>query len=358
VDDPAKSGLPDDAATLDLTGQCVGSSYILVRPIGQGSTGVVWRGVDRGSGEPVAVKLLHERLLRQPELIARFVQERTILLMLRHRNVVRVRDLFSTGESLGLVTDLVAGGSLRDHLSEHGPLPSGSVARLAAQVAAALTAAHELGVVHRDLKPDNILLEPEDGRWYARLTDFGVARVLTSPNAVVAAAHHLAPEILQGLPASPAADVYALGVLLYELVTGRPPFDSDSIPDLMRRQQEGNPERPAGISDQLWTVIASCLTRKPRLRPTAAELMTELSDLAQAPELPPPTSGPGLSPPPTPETRAEPRVVPAPRTPGKHNQAPGWRWGRPGAWAVLVVGAMVASAVATVAWHLGPHTSA
>ncbi len=141
--DPTSSGVranADGASTLDLSGRCVGSSYILVRPLGQGATGTVWRGVDRASGEPVAVKLLHESLLRQPKLVTRFVQERTILLMLRHRNVVRVRDLFSVGESLGLVMDLVPGGSLRDHLRKHHTVAAGEAARLAAQVAAALGA--------------------------------------------------------------------------------------------------------------------------------------------------------------------------------------------------------------------------
>ena len=94
----------DGASTMDLSGRCVGNSYVLQHPIGQGATGTVWRGVDRASGAPVAVKLLHESLLRQPKLVTRFVQERTILLMLRHRNVVRVRDLFSVGERLGLVS--------------------------------------------------------------------------------------------------------------------------------------------------------------------------------------------------------------------------------------------------------------
>ncbi len=141
----------DGPSTMDLSGRCVGSSYILVQPIGQGATGTVWRGVDRSTGEPVAVKLLHESLLRQPKLVTRFVQERTILLMLRHRNVVRVRDLFSVGETLGLVMDLVSGGSLRDHLREHHTVPASEAARLAAQVAAALAEAHELGIIHRDL---------------------------------------------------------------------------------------------------------------------------------------------------------------------------------------------------------------
>ncbi len=218
----------DGASTLDLSGRCVGSSYLLVRPIGQGATGTVWRGVDRASGEPVAVKLLHESLLRQPKLVTRFVQERTILLMLRHRNVVRVRDLFSVGESLGLVMDLVSGGSLREYLREHHTVKPGEAARLAAQVAAALTEAHGLGVIHRDLKPDNILLHRTDGELDTRLTDFGIARVLNTPSlttthAVVGTPHYMAPEAFHTSTVSPAADVYALGVLLYELVCGRPP---------------------------------------------------------------------------------------------------------------------------------------
>jgi len=287
------------ASTMDLSGRCVGNSYVLQHPIGQGATGTVWRGVDRASGAPVAVKLLHESLLRQPRLVTRFVQERTILLMLRHRNVVRVRDLFSVGETLGLVMDLVDGGSLRDHLREHHTVPAGEAARLSAQVAAALAEAHELGVIHRDLKPDNVLLRIEDGRLDTRLTDFGIARILntpsmTTPNAVVGTPHYMAPEAFHGVTASAATDVYALGVLLYELVSGRPPYDSDSIPDLMRRHMEGNPERRPGIPEGIWELITQCMAPKPRLRPTAAEMVAELSDAARkfadVPALPEPAN--------------------------------------------------------------------
>jgi serine/threonine-protein kinase len=300
-DDPGSGTGSDGASTLDLSGRCVGSSYLLIRPIGQGATGTVWRGVDRSSGEQVAVKLLHESLLRQPKLVTRFVQERTILLMLRHRNVVRVRDLFSVGESLGLVMDLVAGGSLRDHLRDHSTVPAGEAARLAAQVAAALAEAHDLGVIHRDLKPDNILLQTENGRLDTRLTDFGIARVLntpsiTTPHAVVGTPHYMAPEAFHGAPTTPAADVYALGVLLYELVVGCPPYLSDSVADLMRRHVEDSPERRPGIPDALWEVITCCMAKKPRLRPSAAELIADLSAVARAaadvPALPHPAPRP------------------------------------------------------------------
>jgi len=351
---------------MDLSGRCVGSSYILVQPIGQGATGTVWRGVDRASGEPVAVKLLHESLLRQPKLVTRFVQERTILLMLRHRYVVRVRDLFSVGETLGLVMDLVSGGSLRDHLREHRTVPAGEAARLAAQVAAALAEAHELGVVHRDLKPDNILLATDGGRLDTRLTDFGVARILntpsmTTPNAVFGTPHYMAPEAFHAATASPATDVYALGVLLYELVTGRPPYDSDSIPDLMRRHMDGSPERRPGIPDALWDVIMQCMALKPRLRPSAAELVADLTDVSRrfenVPALSPPPVAPaqrdGNTPPPE-KVAESPAPAPAP-APQRRNQAPGWRWARTGTSLALIVGAMLASAVATTAWNRGRH---
>ncbi|MFI6071220.1 protein kinase [Actinoplanes sp. NPDC051343] len=361
------------ASTLDLSGRHVGSSYILQRPIGQGATGTVWRGTDLSTGHPVAIKLLHESLLRQPKLVTRFVQERTILLMLRHRNVVRVRDLFSVGETLGLVMDLVSGGSLRDHLRRHHTVPAGEAARLAAQVAAALTEAHELGVVHRDLKPDNILLQAEEGRLETRLTDFGVARILntpsmTTPNAVVGTPHYMSPEAFHSPSTSPATDVYALGVLLYEMVTGRPPYDSDSIPDLMRRHMEGKPDRPAGIPEGYWEAIKACMALKPRLRPSAAELVADLSDLSQEagdwPALPAP-GGPRIEPnppvaesyPPIPGSPPKPAVsvVPDPgEKPGQaRNQAPGWRWARPGATMTVIALAMLASAVATTAWNYG-----
>jgi serine/threonine-protein kinase len=348
---------------MDLSGRCVGNSYILVQPIGQGATGTVWRGLDRSTGDPVAVKLLHESLLRQPRLVTRFVQERTILLMLRHRNVVRVRDLFSVGETLGLVMDLVSGGSLRDHLREHHTVAAGEAARLAAQVAAALAEAHELGIVHRDLKPDNILLKADkQGRLDTRLTDFGVARILntpsmTTPNAVVGTPHYMAPEAFHGVTASPATDVYALGVLLYELVCGHPPYRSDLIPDLMRQHMNGGPERRPGIPDALWDLIMSCMALKAAQRPSAAELVAKLSDVSRRLErvaaLPRPEPLPSAEPVDDSGAISRPSVVPAPRRPPNRNQPPSWRWARPGASMALIAGAMVASAVATIAWNFG-----
>ncbi len=384
--DPTSSGeRAFDAATLDLSGRCVGNSYILVRPIGQGATGTVWRGVDRATGEQVAVKLLHESLLRQPKLVTRFVQERTILLMLRHRNVVRVRDLFSAGESLGLVMDLVGGGSLRGYLRTHRALPAATVARIGGQVAAALAEAHSLGIVHRDLKPDNILVENADDVPDVRLTDFGIARVLstpgiTTPHAVVGTPIYMAPEAFQGVPTEPAVDVYALGIVLHELLVGKPPYVEDSLAELMRRHLEDRPVRPDDVPDDLWTLILSCLHADPTCRPEAAELVARLAAIAREdPPAPPPRrpltgrrTGPVecadlaafASPPalpslpslpalPAPEPQPHPSLPGSVRLPPqRRNQVPGWRWARPWLFVVLICAAMLVSGAGVRMWHV------
>jgi serine/threonine-protein kinase len=349
----ANGGGLDEPATVDLSGRCVGNSYILICPVGQGATGTVWRGIERASGEQVAVKLLHEGLLRQPKLVTRFVQERTILMMVRHENIVGVRDLFSAGESLGLVMDFVAGGSLRERLRAHGTLAPAEAARLLAQVASALAEAHGLGVVHRDVKPDNILLQAGDGRLDVRLTDFGIARVidaagLTTPHSIIGTPHYMAPEVISGGEASPAADVYALGVVLYELVAGRTPYAGEPIA-VLRRHLDDEPDRPAGMPDPTWSVIESCLDKDPARRPAAGDLGPVLRDLARGmadqPALPAPLEDPTSLGPPAPVTH--PSAPQRPRPPRKRprNGPRSWVWGRPGVIVALIAGCLLASGI-------------
>jgi len=349
----AHGGGLDEPATVDLSGRCVGNSYILVCPVGQGATGTVWRGIERASGKQVAVKLLHEGLLRQPKLVTRFVQERTILMMVRHENIVGVRDLFSAGESLALVMDFVTGGSLRESLRSHGTLTPAEAARLLAQVASALAEAHGLGVVHRDVKPDNILLQAAGGRLDVRLTDFGIARVidaasLTTPHSIIGTPHYMAPEVIDGGDAGPAADVYALGVVLYELVTGRTPYTGEPIA-VLRQHLDDVPDRPAGMPDRIWTVIESCLDKDPDRRPSAGELAPALRDLARLvaaePALPAqlevaePAS---LSPAGPVRHPSTPRLPPRNRP---RNGPRSWIWGRRGAIVAVAAGSLLASGI-------------
>lgn len=262
-------------------------SYLLLEEIGRGATGTVWRARARATGREYAVKILHETQASAPKAVARFLQERAILLRLRHENLVAVHDLLTTAEGApALVLDLVTGGSLRDLLRQRRTLPPAEAARLLAQVAAGLTAAHEANIVHRDLKPDNILLAPRmDGGTRARLTDFGIARVgdgshLTTTGAVLGTPNYMAPEVIEGKPARTAADVYALGIMLYELLVGRPPFDDDCDTAILIRHTRATARATVGMPPRFWTLIESCLDRVPARRPTAAALVKRLNELA------------------------------------------------------------------------------
>jgi serine/threonine-protein kinase len=289
------------------------TSYLLLEQIGSGGTGAVWRAVDKTTGEQVAIKLLREDLAAQPKVVRRFEQEQALLTALRHEHIVAARELLTLGGSLGIVLDLVPSGSLRDRLRRCGTLPPAEAASIVAQVASALARAHELGIVHRDLKPDNVLIHGDDatdpeggGGPHALLTDFGLAHVLGSPaltttGALMGTPNYLAPEIINGARPSPATDVYALGVLFYELIVGRPPYAGDSAGAVLRRHVEQTPPRPDGIPAPLWRLIRDCTRKNPDRRPSAVAVGTAARSLARGF-----VGLPALSPMPAPEP-TEPR---------------------------------------------------
>ncbi|MGC9669549.1 serine/threonine-protein kinase [Planosporangium sp. 12N6] len=285
----ADAGTPHACSVRVLTpdGTIEDRSYELLEEIGSGAAATVWRGRDRASGREVAVKVLHEEQVGHPKAVARFLQERSILLALRHDNIVRVRDLIATPDGmLALVMDLVHGGSLRGYLAERGTLPLAEAASLLAQVADGLHAAHLRSVVHRDLKPDNVLVDRGlDGAPRARLTDFGIARVLDQPGlttagAVIGTPNYMAPELIEGGLPGPGVDVYALGVMFYELLVGRPPYADQMQATILVRHLRGAPRKRAGIPKPAWRLIESCLARDPARRPSAAALGVALRALA------------------------------------------------------------------------------
>ncbi|MFI5839132.1 serine/threonine-protein kinase [Catenuloplanes sp. NPDC051500] len=285
------SDRPADAPVTDPAGapapRQIGGAYALQEEIGGGATGTVWRALDSSSGEQVAIKLLRDELAAEPKTVMRFVQERAILRMLRHPHIVPVRELLTVGPSLGLVMDLIPGGSLRRRLREAGTLPPAEAAVILGQTAAALSHAHRRGVVHRDLKPDNILLTaPGAADPTVRLTDFGVARVLHSPRitttgAVIGTPSYLSPEVISGGRPTPAADVYALGVVLFELLLGRPPFSGLTPYAALNGFSR---DRPDGVPPEAWQIIETCLVSDPLRRPTAAELIDRFRLLAETTE--------------------------------------------------------------------------
>lgn len=268
----------------------VGSKYLLEEPLGRGATGTVWRAQVRDDASlRVAIKVLREELATDPDVVMRFLRERSALLRLIHPNIVRVRDLVVEGEVLALVMDLVEGPDLFRYLRENGPFSPIGTALLMAQVADALAASHADGVVHRDLKPANVLLATEAGPegpvMRPLLTDFGIARLADSPGLTrthefVGTPAYVAPESAEGREQTSAVDVYGAGIMLYELATGRPPFQGDSPLQMLQAHLTQEPERPRTLPEPLWTVIERCLRKRAAERPTAAALAGALRTVA------------------------------------------------------------------------------
>jgi serine/threonine protein kinase len=273
----------------------LGSKYVLEEPLGRGATGEVWRGHST-DGTEYAFKVLHDALGRDAETVRRFLQESAILVGLNHPNLVQVRDLVAEGETLAIVMDLVNGRDLRSVLVEHRVLAPAEACRIAAETAAGLAAVHAAGVVHRDVKPENVLLDLQVMPPAARLTDFGIAKIAEQSGSgrstmLVGTPQYVAPEVFDGQTPTPAADVYALGVMLYEMCCGVTPFAGGSTLQILRRHVETAPGRPQGIPDVLWDFILALLDKDPAARPApTTRVVNQLTalghDLAGAPSAP------------------------------------------------------------------------
>ncbi|EIV95905.1 serine/threonine-protein kinase [Frankia sp. QA3] len=267
----------------------LGSRYVLHEVLGQGTTGQVWRGVRVQDGAPVAIKVLRPELADDPEIVDRFLREWDLLVDLDSPDLVAVRDLVNEPDALAIVMDLVEGPDLRAHLREFGPRPAQEAVRLAVGTLWALDSVHAAGIVHRDVKPENILIDTsQPDRPIVRLTDFGIARVISTPSRINATGPigtplYMAPELGTGAPPTPAADVYSAGVVLYELLAGSPPFDSTNPAELLRAHREDDPLPIAGVPAPVWDVLAGMLAKSPRQRPaSAADAADDLSDALEA----------------------------------------------------------------------------
>ncbi|MFD8062660.1 serine/threonine-protein kinase [Streptomyces cyaneofuscatus] len=265
----------------------IGSRYTAHQILGRGSAGTVWLG--EGPEGPVAIKLLREDLASDQELVGRFVQERTALLGLDHPHVVAVRDLVVDGNDLALVMTLVRGTDLRTRLDRERRLAPEAAVAIIADVADGLAAAHKAQIVHRDVKPENILLDMEGplgpgGSHPALLTDFGVAKLIDTPRRtkatkIIGTPDYLAPEIVEGLPPRAAVDIYALATVLYELLAGFTPFGGGHPGAVLRRHVTETVVPLPGIPEELWQLLVQCLAKAPASRLRASELAVRLRDL-------------------------------------------------------------------------------
>ncbi len=228
----------------DLSGTTLGQ-YYLVEPIGKGGMATVYRAFQANVGRHVAVKVLSPDLADEAEFISRFEHEARVVAGLQHPNIVAVHDFGRDGVLTYLVMRLMEGGSL-DHLLRGGRLPLERVIQLTWQIAGALDYAHGRGIVHRDLKPTNVLL---DELGVAALTDFGIAKIITSQpvmgltaaGTVMGTPTYMAPEQWRSEPVDARTDVYALGIIIYQMLTGRVPFAAETPHGLMYQHLDAEP---------------------------------------------------------------------------------------------------------------------
>lgn len=250
--------------------------YELQELLGRGAMGEVWRACDQLLGRPVAVKLLRAEEAADAE---RFRLEAQIAARLNHPNVVGMYDFGSHRDQPHLVMELVDGWNLAQERSLRGVLTPAEAAVITAQAAAGLSAAHQQGVVHRDVKPANLMLTTDRT---VKITDFGIARFaedaassVTVPGKIIGTADYLAPERALGRPAQPSSDVYSLGCVLYELLTGRPPFSGATSLAVVQQHVGATPAPPdrlrPGIPQPLCDYMLHMLAKDPAHRPTAEQ---------------------------------------------------------------------------------------
>jgi serine/threonine-protein kinase len=260
-------------------GQVFGSRYELVSRIAIGGMGEVWKANDLVIGRTVAIKILKEEYLGDPGFRERFRAEARHAALVNHEGIANVFDYGEEDGNAFLVMELVPGEALSTILEREKILPASRVLHIVAQTSAALHAAHQAGLVHRDIKPGNLLITPDGA---VKITDFGIARLadqvpLTATGQVMGTVQYLAPEQASGKPASPATDVYSLGIVAYEALAGKRPFRGESqVAIAMAQIKEAPPELPTSIPEPVRRLVMSCMAKKPEGRPASAH------DLAQA----------------------------------------------------------------------------
>jgi len=263
-------------------GLTFGGRYELQSRIAIGGMGEVWQATDLVIGRHVAIKILKDEYLGDPGFLERFRAEARHAALVNHEGIANVFDYGEEDGSAYLVMELVPGEALSTILEREHVLSTDKVLDIVAQTAAALQAAHAAGLVHRDIKPGNLLITP-DGR--VKITDFGIARIadqvpLTATGQVMGTVQYLSPEQASGHPASPTTDVYSLGIVAYECLAGRRPFTGESqVAIAMAQINETPPDLPVTVSEPVRNLVYACIAKNPADRPQSA---AHLSRAAQA----------------------------------------------------------------------------
>jgi len=254
----------------------VDGRYSIMTRIGSGGMAEVYCANDLQLGRKVALKLLHRRFAEDGDFVERFRREASSAAGLQHPNVVGVYDRGEWEGTYYIAMEYLEGRSLKEVLNEHGPLPAGLAIHVTEQILRAARFAHQRGIIHRDLKPHNVIVDDE---WRVRVTDFGIARAgasdMTETGSIMGTAQYLSPEQAQGHAVSAASDIYAIGILLYELLAGRVPFDGDSAVTIALKQVSEAPVPPSvhnpAVPPELDAIVLRALEKEPADRFADAE---------------------------------------------------------------------------------------
>lgn len=253
-----------------MIGNVVGS-YKITEKIGEGGMGAVFKGIDLMLEREVAIKMLRPELASQPQVVERFRTEAVTLAKLNHPNIATLFSFLRQGEDFFMVMEFVRGETLDSLIRRSGAMPCDRGIALLNQALDGIDHAHRMGIIHRDIKPANMMLT-ETGT--LKVMDFGIARVLgtsrmTKQGNIVGTIEYMSPEQVRGQETDARSDIYSLGILLYEMLTGRVPFSSDSEYDLMRMQIENAPEPPRVFSAQIPQAVEQAIMRSLAKRPDA-----------------------------------------------------------------------------------------
>lgn len=271
-----------------MIGKVIGN-YKIEKKLGEGGMGAVYQGVDTMLDREVAIKALRPELASQTAIVDRFRSEAVTLAKLNHPNIATLYTMFRHGEELYMVIEFVRGETLDGILQKRGALPAEEVIPVFCQILDGIDHAHELGVIHRDIKPANMMLT-EKGT--LKVLDFGIARLLgsarmTRAGNIIGTLEYMAPEQVKGAETDARSDIYALGMMLYEVLTGKTPFDTDNEFELMKLQTESMPTPPRELNSEIPEEVEAAIMRAIQKDPderfqTAGEFRETLLDAGYA----------------------------------------------------------------------------
>lgn len=274
-----------------MIGKVLDNRYELVEFIGKGGMALVYRAIDQRTGHSVAVKILRPEYNQDAEFSSRFQREALAASRMSHHNIVNLLDVGQSDNMRYLVMEYVQGRTLKDVIHQKGALPPNVAAQIGIRILSALQHAHKNGIIHRDVKPQNVLVH-KDG--LIKVADFGIARVagwdtVSQEDSVMGSVHYFSPEQAQGKPVTAASDLYSVGVVLYEMLTGQPPFDGET-PVSVAMQHIGSKPRPISelnpaVPPAIERVVEKAMEKRPERRyQSALEMAQDLHRALQEPD--------------------------------------------------------------------------